>query len=413
MKKFITLLSALMLVSGMLMSQDNKPDFLKKPFENNPDTKIIFGAQTVGTMQFLSHENSNEAGSAGEITPIASGFQNAAGNVFINGTITDGISAYFEVYLSSEHHTEVWMREGYIKIDKLIVLNSPLIDKIMEVVSLKAGQMEINYGDWHLRRSDNGSVQNNPLIGNYIIDGNTTEIAVEVTAALKQFELMGGISGGTTKGDLNEDHGLATYGKIAYNQDLGEKSFLRLAGSLYHVDHSGNSAAYGQGTKNYLFSGNRSGARYKGILNAETDAGQMLVTNGQKITSYQLNSTLVFDRLEVFGTYEWINEGDMDGADSDETLEETWTQIAVDAKYNLTDKLYISGRYNVANEQEYQSIDSDRQVVRIQGGLGFMLTKGLLLKGEYVHQEYKNFGVEDARYGAEFNGPLLEMSFNF
>ena len=40
--------------------------------------------------------------------------------------------------------------------------------------------MEINYGDAHFRRSDNGNALYNPFVGNYIMDAFTTEIGGEV-----------------------------------------------------------------------------------------------------------------------------------------------------------------------------------------------------------------------------------------
>ena len=45
---------------------------------------------------------------------------------------------------------------------------------------VRVGHMEINYGDAHFRRSDNGNAIYNPFVGNYIMDAFTTEIGGEV-----------------------------------------------------------------------------------------------------------------------------------------------------------------------------------------------------------------------------------------
>ena len=45
---------------------------------------------------------------------------------------------------------------------------------------MRVGHLEINYGDAHFRRSDNGNAMYNPFVGNYILDAFTTEIGGEV-----------------------------------------------------------------------------------------------------------------------------------------------------------------------------------------------------------------------------------------
>ena len=50
----------------------------------------------------------------------------------------------------------------------------------MQIVTVRVGHFEINYGDAHFRRSDNGNAIYNPFVGNYIMDAFTTEIGGEV-----------------------------------------------------------------------------------------------------------------------------------------------------------------------------------------------------------------------------------------
>ena len=42
--------------------------------------------------------------------------------------------------------------------DAMNFLGSPTVDQIMEYVTVKLGHFEINYGDAHFRRSDNGNL---------------------------------------------------------------------------------------------------------------------------------------------------------------------------------------------------------------------------------------------------------------
>lgn len=72
-----------------------------------------------------------------------------------------------------------WLKDGFILIDKLPVNLGPL-NALMEYATIRVGHFEINYGDAHFRRSDNGSAMFNPFVGNYIMDAFTTEIGGEV-----------------------------------------------------------------------------------------------------------------------------------------------------------------------------------------------------------------------------------------
>ena len=72
------------------------------------------------------------------------------------------------------------MKDGFLQIDESPVEFAPL-QAIMKIVTIKVGHMEINYGDAHFRRSDNGNALYNPFVGNYIMDAFTTEIGAPST----------------------------------------------------------------------------------------------------------------------------------------------------------------------------------------------------------------------------------------
>ena len=62
--------------------------------------------------------------------------------------------------------------------------------------------MEINYGDAHFRRSDNGNAIYNPFVGNYIMDAFTTEIGGEVYLKTGSVIAMGAVTGGEIRGTV-------------------------------------------------------------------------------------------------------------------------------------------------------------------------------------------------------------------
>ena len=104
-------------------------------------------------------------------------------------------------YLSSRHHNETWVKDGFILIDELPVDVGRLND-MMRYITLRVGHMEINYGDAHFRRSDNGNAVYNAFIGNYLLDSFTTEIGGEVYVRAKGFMGMGAVTGGEVRGTV-------------------------------------------------------------------------------------------------------------------------------------------------------------------------------------------------------------------
>ena len=407
----LTFILALVFATANAQFKQDKKDVNK---EKETTIKVTLDGGFVTSYQMLNHSND-----ADDLAPLANGFKNAAGNLGITIQLYDGISTYINTYLSSEHHTEVWMREGYMVIDKLTMFNSEALNNIMKHVRIKAGQMEVNYGDWHLRRSDNGYAKNNPLVGNYIMDANTTEIGAEVYVTLtKDLEFMAALSGGTTKGDLKEGHGTAFYSKLAYDKTFENDFRFRLSGSIYTVDHSGNGPGSWPnfvGTKNYVYSGNRSGGRYGGLFGAETDAGQILPGTSQNIFAYQINPYFQLKGLEFFGIIEQVKDKDNNGSDVD-GIEEAWTQVGGELVYSFGAKrnFYMAGRY--AKVKQTEGNMEGANIDRLQLGLGYNLTENVKLKAEYVTQKYNDFtypGFGTNFVGAGFDGLVIEASVSF
>src|SRR6185295_8639659 len=124
---------------------------------NDADAKFATGS-TVNQNQLMS---------------IGNGFNNAAANLYINAQLAKGIRVAMTSYLSSRHHNETWVKDGYLLVDESPIDN-PLLNAVMKHVTLKAGHFEINYGDAHFRRTDNVQGMFNPFVGNYIVDAFTT-----------------------------------------------------------------------------------------------------------------------------------------------------------------------------------------------------------------------------------------------
>src|SRR5688572_28103305 len=136
---------------------------------------------------------------ANRLVRIDHGPNNAVANLYLNGQLARGIRVAMTTYSSARHHNETWVKDGYLLVDASPIDWRPLND-IMKYVTIKAGHFEINYGDAHFRRTDNGNSMRNPLVGNFIMDAFTTEVGGEVYLRAKGFLGMFGVTGGEVRG---------------------------------------------------------------------------------------------------------------------------------------------------------------------------------------------------------------------
>ena len=131
---------------------------------------------------------------------------------------------HLRTYLSSQHHTESYVKGGYIQIDKLEFIREGFMENFMKYATIKIGHMENNYGDGHFRRSDNAQTIHNPFVGNLIMDAFTTEVGAELYYQKNGFISMIGFSNGKLNQDVaNPDSGGASFlAKLGYDKQINE-----------------------------------------------------------------------------------------------------------------------------------------------------------------------------------------------
>jgi hypothetical protein len=386
----------------------NRFETPKDPGVEYTGFKLEIGAAFTSQLQGLSHENAAEPRivngvNQNALADIGTGFNNSTANLYLNAQLADGIRVQLTSYLSSRHHNETWVKDGYLLVDKLPLDIAPL-NLLMAFTTIKAGHFEINYGDAHFRRSDNGQAMFNPFVGNYILDAFTTEIGAEVYVRPGPFFVMGSVTGGEVRGTVltPEKRSMALIGKAGYDSQLNPNLRVRLTGSMYTTGKSLNNTLYG---------GDRAGSRYYYVLEntAATESAQFtsgLLNPGfrSEVTAMQLNPFVKFRGLELFGVIERA-----DGKSLTEAAEREVKQNAVDVVYRFLprEQVFVGVRYNTVNA-ELAGIANEVNINRWQVGGGWFVTKNILLKAEYVNQEYKDFPVTDIRHGGKFNGGMLE-----
>jgi hypothetical protein len=275
---------------------------------------------------------------------------------------------------------------------------------LFEIVTLKVGHMEINYGDAHFRRSDNGNAIYNPFVGNYIMDAFTTEIGAEAYLKTSSIVAMASMTAGELRGTVTApgQRGPAFIGKLGVDRQMNKDLRVRLTGSLYKSDKA---------MSNTLYGGDRAGSRYYWVLEntQATESGQAtsgLINPGfkNKVTAMQLNPFVKFHGLELFGVVERA-----EGKAATELTDRTWNQYAFDTVYRFLadEKLYVGARYNrVAGT--LPGITSDVGAKRIQLAGGWFITANLLAKAEYVDQKYFGYPSSNIKNGGRFKGMMLE-----
>ena len=369
--------------------------------------KLQWGGAFTQQFQNLTHQNAAAPKVVGgvdanQLIAIGSGFNNAVANLYLNVQLAQGIRVAVESYASARHHQETWIKDGYFLIDGSPIENK-VLDRIMQYATLKVGHFEVNYGDQHFRRSDNGQTIYNPFVGNFIIDDFTTEIGAEGYLRANGYMAMAGITGGEVHGQVTApgQRGPTYLVKLGMDKKPTSDSRFRLTGSMYKTDRS---------SSNTLTSGDRGGSRYYDVLEntASTElanAWSGAIQSGMKdyVTAFVVNPSLVYGGLEFFGNFET-----MTGAAITETYRRTLRQNVGEALYRFADKkLYVGGRYGVVNG-ELAGMTNDINVTRSQIGGGWFVTPNVLSKIEFVNQSYNNFAATDIRSGGKFKGFMVE-----
>lgn len=405
--------------------------------------RLQLGAGFTQQFQMLSHKNvavavPNNANPATavdltKLINIGNNFNNATANLNIDVQLEKGVKVSLVTYLSARHHQEAWVKGGYIQFDRLPFFPWAFVDNVMDVTTIKIGHMEINYGDQHFRRTDNGNASWNPFVGNTLLDAFTTEIGTEIYVQKMGFLGMVALTNGEIQGSATapEKKTGSLILKGGYDSQISSDLRVRLTGSYY---------ANEKAQTNSLFAGDRTGSRYYWVMEntlATATANAFSGTVDPKfktgVTAFQINPFVKFKGFELFGIYE-VAKGQsavLTGGPADAwNLKREINQLSGEVIYRFDlfgkENGYVGGRYNkvtgpllqdgvydLATNKRAIVVSGDQEVTRMQVAAGWYFTKNVLAKVEYVTQNYSNFIATDLRSGGNFNGIVLEAVIGF
>jgi hypothetical protein len=394
--------------SGVIVFE--APKWEAAPFDG---IRLAWGAAFTQDFQNLSHRNTAAPAmvsgvDANQLIGIGPGFTTAMANLDLNVQLAEGIRVDLTTYLSTRHHTDAWVKGGYLQADAS-PWDVPLLNDIMKYLTVRVGQFEVNYGDAHFRRTDGGNGMDNPFVGNLILDAFTTEIGADATLRRAGWIAMGGFTAGTSDGQVTSpgQHRPAILGKVGFDQQLDTHVRVRLTASTYNDMRA---------TSNVLYSGDRAGSHYFDVLQntASTESGNAWSGNIQPgftnhVVAYVVNPFVKLNGLEVFGNIETAT-----GAAATETSNRTWRQQSGDVVYRFLrdESAYVAARYNTATG-ELIGAPAEVEVHRTQFGAGYFITHNVLAKAEWVNQDYDGFPSGNILNGGRFRGMMFEGAVAF
>lgn len=372
--------------------------------------KVRVGGDFALQFQSLDHSNQNNT-----LIDLGSDFNLPTANLNLDAQLYDGMRLHLRTYLSSRHHSESWVKGGYLQMDKLDFVKKDFLKGFMNIATIRVGMDEFGYGDLVYRRTDNASAIYNPFIGNYIMDSFSTEAFGELTIQKNGFIGLFGL----TNGKLNQsvvvnektDNQPSIFGKLGYDKQLNEDLRVRFTASIYTNG--------GETTGQWLYSGDRAGARYYNVMFDTTGAGTAFDSRFspgfRKVTAIQINPFVKYKGLEFFGVYEMVS-GTTPAAIANSALGTgSYTQLGAELLYRFgtNDQLYIGGRYNMVSGESTE-VSKTIDIDRLNVGLGWFMTKNVLAKIEYMNQNYSGDGWIGSRFeNGNIQGIMLEAVIGF
>ena len=379
---------------------------------------VRIGGAFAQQYQSLSHD-ADTATSGAELYDLAPGFNLATANLYIDAQLAPGIRLALSSYMASRHHTEFWVKGGYIQIDQLPMFDNP--EWFTDQFRVKIGHFQPNYGDQQFRRSDNGQAMYNPFVGNYIMDAFATEIGGEVYYwPADGIMLMAGMTNGLIKGDIKtpsegQKRGPSLYLKGAYDKEMNDD--LRIRVSASYVNNAST-------IRNTMYAGDRAGARFYGALSndgSDFRTGRWNPGFNNQLSAVQINPFIKFKGLEIFGVIESAS-GNVYSKNSegvyefDEKNKRSVMQTGAEVIYRFLEdeSFYIGGKYNsISGQLSSKFTDTDGNFIessinRMEIGAGWFPINNLLLKAIYVNQSYVDFPDDQLQFGGQFNGLMIE-----
>lgn len=382
--------------------------------------RVSVGGDFTAQYQALEHSTAATLPAPRTLNRLGKNINLPTANLDLNVYLAKGVKLHMRTYLSARHHNEAWVKGGYMQIDNLDFIKEGFLSNVMQHVRVKAGMDDLNYGDTHFRRTDNGYALNNPFVGNYIMDSFTTQPFVEGYLFYNNFFGMLGVSNGklnqTVVKNATSDNKMSFYAKAGFDKKVDSDLRVRISGSVLKTN--------GMTTNGKLYGDDRAGGRYYYVLLLDNDAtGTSNPSTGRfnpgfyEMTAFQLNPFVKYQGLEFFGVVEHATGNKIINPTTKRDSDGAYTQLGAELLYRFGNKeqFYAGGRYNTVSGEDYDNA-GERKINRLNVGGGWFVTPNVLTKVEYVTQKYNEsaaWGTASPLYGGKFKGVMVEATIGF
>ncbi|OHX66515.1 hypothetical protein [Flammeovirga pacifica] len=328
-------------------------------------------------------------------------FRLPAGDLDLKVRIADGVTLHSSIWLASHHHTDTYFGFGYLEVQKYDVLGlgGNATDFLNNHLVIKAGIGNSMFSTNQYYRTTNANAKNNPFISNTLIDDFGTALFGEAYfyANDKESFLMFGLH------DFASKFGNAV---VPQGQDKGRLPRLSLVGNKafnFNEDtklaiQAGFVTSLEDGTSSQQFKNNRAGAELAQIFNQGDFGGDMGLQQRNE-NNISVDGTFNWKNLQARASYQLLM--------GEHSINRNWiegdvNQVTLDLTYQIHPKVYIAGRYNaVGSNLELSAEDAGKEYKgdKIELGLGYEMTKGILMKASYFNQNMTNdfVGMENGK----------------
>jgi hypothetical protein len=277
-------------------------------------------------------------------------------------------------------------------------------------VNVKVGAFDLDFGDDNYRRSNNARVQRNPLIGNPLVDPNVEEIGGEIYSIKGPVYMLFGLGSGTTTEYFDYGSSPSIHGKI-WAYPLPD---VRTSVSAYHVSLGGT----GAGDQNSdLFAAGRSGEPFAAVFGGGDDPGSIQPQGGKDVTAVEGDVTWNHWPCEIYSNLGYTQ--DSDSTARPPARPRSGGSMEPSSRSTILLRRSMPPALQLRRASAVHGVETDGWVDRLEVGGGYWLTRDLLVKAEYVYQQYHNFGAAtgvvdgvDASPSPRFSGVVLEVSWS-
>jgi hypothetical protein len=317
-------------------------------------------------------------------------------NLRVHGQFDHGLKAYSEIYLG-ERPSE----NAPLEIGSLYGSTGSAIPWFR----VKLGKFEVPFGTQLNYRSDHAQVQNNPLIGNPLVDPNDHQLGGEIFGTKNRLTWSVALTNGTDRSTVNPDRGFGS--SLRFSVDLLPEDVVELTVSgyrSYHGDTRANRTTSSVttdnlfGTNDKLVSGQTLQALQSGRQTPYPHIKSGLgyqpesLTIGRDLMAWQADlevRTIGLWRIR-FGQLEddlsnlgWTVPG------RPSTVK--WEYYSLEGMYPLADLGYLAWRWGTLNAKHLDNVprigrgvSRNGEFERFQIGVGRQVSNNLRIKLEYV-----------------------------